>query len=1006
MNCIYVKLFDNCSTTFNEEIISFPYNKVQALFYYLVVDKTTTRDELCSLLWSDMEENSAKKNLRNALYKLKECFMKEDILYLANNSTISLNSNIKIETDVDKFLGNKFEIDAYTGEFLKGYSVKNADNFERWIYSTREYLKGIYLKRLNERIKLEISKKNYGEIERYCKLIIKNDEFNEEAYKTLMICYKDQGKYVSAIKVYDDVSDILNKELSITPDIEIEKVFREVLNDINKRHNTDKTNAFFYGRAKEIKLIESTYKDFVENKESKSILIQGEMGIGKTRLKDKFIQSISKEDIYISEVNCYQFEDEYSLKPWKKCIIDLVNIAKEDNADFPILLQSILSKFIPEIDEESFENLKLETAINLLKQDVFTDSIGDILKRIGNNKKILIVFEDIQWMDSVSITLLSSLICNLNKDNIMFLLTCRNEFNSSIDKLLISTSKYNKIEKIELNRFSNQDVKSFINKAIPDNNISTEMINKIYLETEGNTFFLTEYLSIINSPKGINIMTSKMQDVLKSRFVDMSNDEKKIVEIVSLFDDVAPISIISQLTQIDEFEIIDIIEELEKKCILEETSKGSKVYLKFTHRKLREFIHRGLSQIRKNILHNKVGKIIEKSIKNDSENINLYFKLIYHYKNANNNIDCLKYKVKSLNVTLNFIHERFPRIYHDDEFYNKLYYDENITTKKLDEIEQELIELKAVEGDCYNTQELEIYVLHIKGRYLIRKGQYFEGLKCIEDMIDMAMEINLNDYIIEGYKQMICYCIQTNNTKEMIKYVNYGFKLIEDYKIDSEKVAFLRFKALYKIMVGEYETGENLMMECIESLRKNKKVLNQYILYIAACYNDIGNIKMNLQNYEEALEYYKKSIEICEEKNIWISISLFQTNAGVAAYYLNDYNMARYYLKKALNIYKKIAYNSGESIAESYMSLISYKEEKFKESLKYLKSADTKSNVLKNPKEIGTVLLVKSKIKANMECNNKIDDIFKDYLNEDLEVYVNKGSKCLKESKEEYKFSC
>ena len=1007
MNYIYVKLFDNYSATLNGEIISFPYNKVQALFYYLVVNKITNRDELSTLLWPDMEENSAKKNLRNAIYKLKECFGKEEVLSFYNKSTITLSPNINIETDVDKFVNNKLEIETYTGEFLKGYNVKNAENFEIWMCETREYLKGIHLKRLNEKIELEKSKKNYVEIEKCCKLIIKTDEFNEEAYKNLIICYKDQGKYISAIEAYDELSDILNKELSITPDIEVENAFREMLNAMNKRHSKDKTKDFFYGRSKELRLMESNYKEFIEDKNVKSILIQGEMGIGKTRLKDRFIQSIEKEKVYISEINCYQFEDEYILKPWKKSIIDLVNNAKRDNVKIPIPLQNMLSNFVPEIsletNDHNLENVKFEGAIDLLKQDVLVDTITNILKRIAKKKKILLVFEDIQWMDSVSMSLLISLISHSNQNNIMFMLTCRKEFNSYIDKLFISTSKYNKIETIELSRYSNKEVESFINKALPNNKISKEMINKIYAETEGNTFFLTEYLSIINSKKNINIMTSKMQDILKSRFIDMSEDEKKIVEIASLFDDEAPMFIVKELTQKDELEIIDIIEELEKKDVLKEVSRGSNIYFKFTHRKLREFQYMNLSQGRKNILHNRVGKLIEKTLKNDSGDINLYYQLIFHFQNANNNIDCLKYKIKSLNVYLNFTHERFPIIYHDDKFYSKLYFDENSTIKKLNEIEYSLSEIKNKEGNSSEVLRLEVYVLHIKGRYLIRKGIYCEGVKCIEDMIDIATEISLNEYIIEGYKQMICYCVQTNNTDEMMRYINYGLSLVEEYKYDNEKEVFLRFKAVYEIMIGEYETGEKLMEECIKTLCRTKKISNQYVLYIAACYNDIGDIKKKTGKFSEALLYYKKSIELCEEKNIWISISLFQTNAGEAAYYIGDYNMAREYFEKALNIYRKIAYNSGESIAESYMSLISIKEEKFEDALKYLKSADIKSKVINNPKEIGTVFRAKSEIKLSMKDNINIANTFKDYLNEDLEEYVNKGKKYLKETKEEYK---
>ena len=86
---------------------------------------------------------------------------------------------------------------------------KDAENFQTWMFETRVNLEGIYLKRLNKQIELEKNNKNYEKVEQYCKLLIKADEFNEEPYRDLICCYKEQGKFNSAIKVYNELSDIL-----------------------------------------------------------------------------------------------------------------------------------------------------------------------------------------------------------------------------------------------------------------------------------------------------------------------------------------------------------------------------------------------------------------------------------------------------------------------------------------------------------------------------------------------------------------------------------------------------------------------------------------------------------------------------------------------------------------------------------------------------------------------------------------------------------------------------
>ena len=43
--------------------IFFPYNKVNALVYYILVKGTVLRDELSGILWADKSDAMARKNL-------------------------------------------------------------------------------------------------------------------------------------------------------------------------------------------------------------------------------------------------------------------------------------------------------------------------------------------------------------------------------------------------------------------------------------------------------------------------------------------------------------------------------------------------------------------------------------------------------------------------------------------------------------------------------------------------------------------------------------------------------------------------------------------------------------------------------------------------------------------------------------------------------------------------------------------------------------------------------
>lgn len=83
-------------------------------------------------------------------------------------------------------------------------------------------------------------------VEKYCKLVIENDEFDEHTYRTLMKCYKNQGNYSKSLRLYDQLSEMLEKELSITPELETEEVLADILKEVNPCQNNERKEVFFW----------------------------------------------------------------------------------------------------------------------------------------------------------------------------------------------------------------------------------------------------------------------------------------------------------------------------------------------------------------------------------------------------------------------------------------------------------------------------------------------------------------------------------------------------------------------------------------------------------------------------------------------------------------------------------------------------------------------------------------------------------------------------------------
>ena len=358
MNLIYCKMFGTPVIMNNNKKIFFPYKKAEALFYYMVLKKQVSRDELAGLFWADKDESIAKKNLRNAIYEVKKSF-NEEVFISPINSIVMLNPEINIKSDVDIFLkDHEKSIEVYTGEFLQGFFIKDAEGFEKWLDKLKEDFREQYITKIYERIEEDEKKSYFKDIGKYAKLIIAADEFDEKAYGILMNYYKNTENYGKAVNVYNNLSQLLKKELGITPDWHTEEIFKEIMKIINKRKKPESMTSkeFFYGRNNELKILKNNYENFTLGNNGKSVIIVGEAGIGKTGLKDKFIKGINEKEVYIFEADCYQVEKEYLLKPWDIILSEISDVLEDEKINIPQIWEDIISRVFPQFHKKEKDN--------------------------------------------------------------------------------------------------------------------------------------------------------------------------------------------------------------------------------------------------------------------------------------------------------------------------------------------------------------------------------------------------------------------------------------------------------------------------------------------------------------------------------------------------------------------------------------------------------------------------------------------------------------------------
>lgn len=404
MNVLSVKLLGSPTVKFNNSKITFPYKKSEALFYYVCVNKKVSRDEAINIFWADSNEETARKNLRDALYKIKTSI--NENVFASSKSVIEFSDDFIVETDIEN-INESNAVNIYEGDFLLNFPIKNCYDFENWMQEKRDYYKEIYIKSIHNRIDELISVSDYSSIEKYGNILIKNDPYNEKTYRYLMKTHALSEDYNKAIKLYHELSEILKNDLNVEPERKTKKLFREIL-ELKNAINSDPTGNYVNLKSKVENLTNyyTMYHETYPSLSSETIDTPGTSNISdiESELKNiekdlTVIDDLDTEYIKIKMEASYLAGRYYiSIGEYEKGIKNIqisIKLAhKLDNLIYLLNNHKQMIFYAIQTDNNDVMNDYISKCLNLLEKRDIIDERGIILRlqglyfiRTGNFKK-------------------------------------------------------------------------------------------------------------------------------------------------------------------------------------------------------------------------------------------------------------------------------------------------------------------------------------------------------------------------------------------------------------------------------------------------------------------------------------------------------------------------------------------------------------------------------------------------------------------------------------------
>ncbi|HEC78979.1 MAG TPA: tetratricopeptide repeat protein [candidate division WOR-3 bacterium] len=693
------------------------------------------------------------------------------------------------------------------------------------------------------------------------------------------------------------------------------------------------------GRDKELEALKKGYADLLKGKSS-IYVIKGEIGVGKSRLLYEFKKflTITAPDIALLDSRGVSYESSIPLKSFADSLVHYLN--SQETSPIQITEASIKKQLSDLLKDEASETLPylykmMNIPLNEQEKEkiLYLDShslqlqiflaMTTVLEKISEEKPVVFIIDDIQWLDSISVELINFLLPMVKSKKVSFFLSYRVGPISVIEKLLqtIKDEYCDYVVDVELSNLSPDDSSRLIDNLI-GGEISDALRKYVIVKSGGNPFFIEEIVRrIIESKiltKGEKFSEQMLQipgsidAAVTSRIDSLNKEAKYLLRIAAIIGRSFPRDLLEEVVK--DKEIYQHIDELEKAEFLIKINKEQKTFYTFRHALFQEVAYNSLLKSERTIYHKVIAETIEEKFKDKIEGY--ASSLAHHYYNCKNTEKALYYSIKA--------GDEAAELYANEEaldYYNKaLSITEETAQKitlleKISEIEILIGRLKQAHEHLLAAQESATDKL-VKARITEKISRVLEQIGKIDESIELRraaiQEISDQDspVLIQLHYDLSNVLLESKGEMdEAMCLVDNGLTIarrIKDRKLEAEG---LRAKGHILWRLGKNEEALSLLKTArsIYEEYNEIKILPYLFLLTAAGYRALGNI-------DTAIEFVKKSIEIAERIGNRRVLAMCYNNLGAYYAYRGNFKASIEITEKNVEIRQQLGDKKGEGI--------------------------------------------------------------------------------------------